>query len=660
MLNKRSLRQFAVENPTPAIPPNHGLLAPQVEYIIRTAVRNIGHHRTLVLYVYDRKRAVGGDPAPVWAVFQAGDDYISLARKEDGSIHWREAAFERLGEDYHFTGSCAFYSAQDEQRVCGFFRNHDHGGIAVLVRAQRAILDKRCQERQRQRERQTIRRMCPIHALPRGWQRWAKRSVMPAYFFYDYRKGTKTVPGICSACGENIALTGARHNARAVCPHCKRELTMKAKGRMGRIMDRDTVQFIQRTGPDELVVRIVKIYHIYDQDTAKREFCENARIFVRRGPDGKVTAEPYYYSYGKGALTHWIPGERPVFFKYSYNFEADACGHVYCRNLPGALTGTHWEYCPVTAFYEHFREPMQLWPFLAAHVEHPKLEHLIKVGFFNLASDLAYGRIRDNLLDETQDRTHRLLGVAADDVMFLRGLDVDTAALRIFQQYAGIKDRQQLFLWQREHGVDRDVAQCLERMTPHKLMRYLEQQYPVLRTRKAQYGGQRYRDMQSVASEYRDYLDMCVKLGYDMKNSFVLYPRDLQQAHDTAQRRVKAKADSQLRRDFKEAMRAISGHLDFEAEGMRLLLPATPEELAAEGNALHHYVGSYADRVAKKECIILFLRQCGDLAKPFYTVEIRGMKIAQVRGMSNCPATPEVNAFMDRWEQQVLQAPAIA
>lgn len=93
---------------------------------------------------------------------------------------------------------------------------------------------------------------------------------------------------------------------------------------------------------------------------------------------------------------------------------------------------------------------------------------------------------------------------------------------------------------------------------------------------------------------------------------------------------------------------------------MKLLLPATPEELAAEGNAPHHCVGGYADRVAKKECIILFLRQCSDLAKPFFTVEVRGGKVVQVRGMKNCPATPEVAAFMARWERQILRAPAAA
>ena len=656
MLDKKALRRFTVDNPAPAIPPNHGLLhAPQVRHIIRTAVKIIAHRRTLVLYIYDRTKTTC-DPMPVWTMFQAGEDYITLARRDDGSTHWREAAFERLGSSYYFTGKCAFYSAQDEQRVCDFLRDHDHGGIEALVRAQTAILDKRAQERQLRRERETIVRMDPIHALPRGLPGWVRREVMPAYFRCGHTSVRRPVTGICTSCGKKSTVPSASHNSKITCPRCKRELTVKSVGKTGRTYDRDTVQVVEKTSDTEVVARIVKVYYNYDRDHLMPtvRLHENARVFVRRDPDGKVTAEPYYYSYGKGTLTHWMPGERPV-FKYCENFEADTCGHVYRKGLQEALTGTPWEYCPVEAFYDHFHEPMQMWPFLQAHVEHPRLEHLVKVGFFNLACDLAYRDDYGHTLDESQGRTHRVLRVAAEDEPFLRELDADMETLKVFQGYAGLKDRQRLLRWQLEHDVTRDIDHILEHMTGHKLMKYLDGQYAALR---ADGGRGRYGNMQYAVSEYRDYLDMCIKLGYDLGSSFVLYPKDLRQAHDRAARRVKAKADAQLRRYFKSAMQSISGNLDFEAGGMKLLLPSTPEELAVEGNALHHCVGSYADRVARKECVILFLRQCEDIGNPFYTVEVRGGKIAQVRGMRNCAPTPEVEKFMDEWEREVLRVPA--
>lgn len=326
---------------------------------------------------------------------------------------------------------------------------------------------------------------------------------------------------------------------------------------------------------------------------------------------------------------------------------------MYCQNLPGALAGTPWEYCPLEAFYGHFHEPMQLAPFLRAHLERPRLEHLVKVGFFSLASDLAYRGDYNHTLDESQDRTHRVLKVAAEDVPFLRELDADMGTLEVFQGYAGLKDRQRLLRWQLDNQVTRDVNQILEHVTPHKFMRYMEQQFAALRLEGS---GGRYGTMQHAVSEYRDYLDMCVKLGYDMGNSFILFPKDLREAHDKVQKRLKAKADAQMRRDFKEAMGAISGRLDFEQGGMRILLPATPDEIIAEGQALHHCVGGYVDRVAKHECVILFLRQCEDISKPFYTVEVRGREVVQVRGQHNGAPTPEVKTFMAQWERKVLRA----
>lgn len=192
------------------------------------------------------------------------------------------------------------------------------------------------------------------------------------------------------------------------------------------------------------------------------------------------------------------------------------------------------------------------------------------------------------------------------------------------------------------------------------MIRYLDEQYLCLQGRKSGHGPLRYDSMQSVVTEYRDYLDMCQKQNYDLSNSFVLYPADLQKAHDKVAQRIRHKADAKLRQDFKAAYKCVMGRLDFEANGMKIVYPASSDEIIAEGHALHHCVGSYVDQVAKRKCMILFLRRCKDEGKPFYTVEVRGRKVVQVRGMENKDATPEVRKFMDRWERQVLQAPSRA
>lgn len=643
-LNKKEYRKYA--DPELTMPTDHGLLhAPQVDYIVRTAIKTIDHHRTLILFVYPRAQAAQGDFHPLWTVFHTRDNYVTLARNPDGTTKWRTAAFERLDRDYYFVNKCAFYSAADHNRVTRFFRDGQQEGLDALTHAQSKILDQRLRQRLRQREKAVIRSMGRLPALPQGLGGWLRREVVPTYFIYTHAKKGKA-SGVCTACGREITLTGVKHNAKLVCPHCGREVTAKPEGRIGQLQDQETCQVVQQIRSGELVVRIIKVI----ANISEIKIWENARQFFRLDVDGKAVCDAYYET----ADGHWKSGERPVFCRYNYNYYADTYGHVYTANLPAALAGTPWQYCPIQLYYAHFREPIQLAPFLSAHLRHPKLEHLCKVGFYNLAADLVYRGRGKVALDETQNRTHRLLGIWAEDVPFLRELDADLPTLGIYQEYCrrNLKDRQRLLRWQLEHGVRRDIVPALDHMTVHKLIRYLEEQCA---DQRQEGGAGRYSNMQYTVTEYRDYLDMCGKLGCDMGNSFVLYPADLNKAHDKAARRVKQKADARLRREFKRAYQRISRHLDYERDGMKFLLPDTPEELAAEGSALHHCVGGYADRVARKECLILFLRRCEDESKPFYTVEVRGGEVTQVRGMQNCPATPEVEQFMERWERQVLR-----
>jgi len=520
-MNKKECRKYA--SPELTMPPDHGLLhAPQIDYIVRSVVKIIDRHRTLILCVYPRTRVARGDFRPLWTMFHTKSDYITLAHSPDGTTKWRTAAFEHLSDDYYFVSKCAFCSAKDQERVERYCGNGVNG-FHALVWAQDKIQQRRRQKRERQRDQIVRDRMKGLPALPRGLGDWLRREVLPAYFLYGHAKGGKA-SGICSSCGQEASLTGVKHNAKGVCPHCGREFTMKSRGRIGQLQDRRTCQVVQKSGPDGLVIRIIKVI----AGISEIKIWENARQFISVGPDSRAQCDSYYDCCDR-ENPHWKAGERPEPYPYSHSFYTDTRGHVYCRNLSRALMGTPWQYCPIQAYYEQFREPMQVYPFLAAHLKHSKLEHLVKVGFYNLACDLAYRGNYDRTLDEAQNRTHRLLRVGAEDVACLRALDVSMSALKIFQEYCrrNLRDRQRLLEWQLKHQVEYHVEPILAYMTAHKLMRYLDSQYSFLQFRLTQYKVQRYRSMQDLVTEYRDYLDMCVKQHYDMTNTFVLYPRDL-------------------------------------------------------------------------------------------------------------------------------------
>lgn len=659
-LNKRKCRAFA--NPDLKFSQNNGVLhASQISYIVRTAIKIIDCHKTLILYIYPRKQVIQSDLQPYMTVFHSKDDFITLAKKEDGSTVWRTSAFNHLNSGWNFAKECAFYSVKDEQRISHYFNNSTDAGFEPLIKTQDAILARRCKERQIAKEKAVINRMAGIPALPRDLKSWIQKSIMPAYFFYNYRRGGKNVPGICSSCGWKIILSDVKQGNKHTCPHCKHGLIAKPRSRRGSDMcDRETCEVIQTTIDGKLVVRIIKVCcHYKNSDIPDIQIYENARQFIWTDSNSEIHTENYYYSHNSGLLTNWKHGNRPVYVQYYHYFEADTCGHLYTKNLPEALIATPWQYCPIDTFYNHFHEPMQVLPFLTAYLKHPRLEHLVKTGFYTLVSDFVYHYDSD-CLDENQNRTHKILGIAAEDVSFLRKLDADLSTVKIFQSYTGLKGRQELLLWQTEHKVNRNILPILRQITAHKMTCYLDKQYSFLCLRRTRHGTVRYKEMQDLVTEYRDYLDMCEKMEYDMKNSFVLYPKDLQKSHDSVSRHLKHKTDAKIKREFIAVYKRIAGQFDFEKNGMKIVYPDTPDDVIAEGHALHHCVGRYTDRVANQECVILFLRQSSDPFKPYFTIEIQGKKVVQVRGMKNCAMTPEIQRFITAWEQQILSKPELA
>lgn len=145
------------------------------------------------------------------------------------------------------------------------------------------------------------------------------------------------------------------------------------------------------------------------------------------------------------------------------------------------------------------------------------------------------------------------------------------------------------------------------------------------------------------AHEYRDYQNMLEKLGIAFEGDFRIMPKDFNQAHADAVRAYNNMKDEQKRIEFANNLEKLLG-LEQTIGNYTFVLPKELQELKAEGKALSHCVGTYADRVARGETVILFVRQKEKIDNPLYTLEIKKGKIVQLRGMKNR------DADADAWE----------
>lgn len=659
-IDKRACRKLAM--PELEFNLNEGVLhVESCPYIIRTAVRNIAGQRILVLYIYQRESILAGSIKPRWVMFHSRDDFATLSFREDAKATWQCSTLGSLDRIWGFDSKCAFYRQQDESRVARFCKC-ERGAISMLGYLQRLISYRKELERKWKKQRAIIDRMKCVSALPRDLKGFIHREVMPQYIFYNYQR---KAPGhaYCTACRHEVRIAAAKHNTSGLCPRCKKEITFKCRGRRGRIFDRATVQVLQKAEGNGLVLRIIKVYRSFaDSDIPNHfEIWENARQFITLSSSGQCSVDAYYYHYKAGYdLTPWCNGYRPVFDRWKYNFTADMSGVLYQRNLSDTLKDTPWAYSQLEAF-SGIASFSGVATFLSAYIKRPKIEHLIKMKLYRLVSGIIYGGYSYSALQAINfngDNMRAILGIDRPYFPLLRELNPSIDQLHLIRQLlqADHKPSTEQIKWFIASKISNaDAAkELLAHMSVHKLQRYVEQQFAP--EDEAALKRVDYYKMNTLITDYHDYLCMCKELQYDVKNSFILFPRELKAAHDSVAKTLKDKRTA-------EHEKAIAGSFDewqmryqYQSKELMMIPPHSAKEIVDEGAALHHCVRLYVKNVAEKKSVILFVRSVDEPDKSLCTVEVKDGQVTQARGFDNEEPPAQITAFIEQWKQRVLYA----
>lgn len=659
-IDKRACRKFAM--PELEFNLNEGVLhVESCPYIIRTAVRNIAGQRILVLHIYQRESILAGSTKPRWVMFHSRDDFATLSFREDAKATWQCSTLGSLDRIWGFDSKCAFYRQQDESRVARFCKC-ERGAISMLGYLQRLISYRKELERKWKKQRAIIERMKYVPVLPRDLKGFIHREVMPQYIFYDYQR---KAPGhaYCTACRHEVRIAAAKHNTSGLCPRCKKKITFKCRGRRGRIFDRETVQVLQKAEGNGLVLRIIKVYRSFaDSDIPNHfEIWENARQFITLSSSGQCSVDAYYYHYKAGYdLTPWCNGYRPVFDRWKYNFTADMSGVLYQRNLSDTLKDTPWAYSQLEAF-SGIASFSGVATFLSAYIKRPKIEHLIKMKLYRLVSGIIYGGYSYSALQAINfngENMRAILGIDRPYFPLLRELDPSIDQLHLIRQLlqADHKPSTEQIKWFIASKItNADAAkELLAHMSVHKLQRYVEQQFAP--EDEAALKRVDYYKMNTLITDYHDYLCMCKELQYDVKNSFILFPRELKAAHDSVAKTLKDKRTA-------EHEKAIAGSFDewqkryqYQSKELMMIPPHSAKEIVDEGAALHHCVRLYVKNVAEKKSVILFVRSVDEPDKSLCTVEVKDGQVTQARGFDNEEPPAQITAFIEQWKQRVLYA----
>lgn len=648
-INKRECRKHA--SAKLSYQDGEGLLHPdQIKYIICSTTKNIGGRRVLILYFYERKNVLAGDFLPCYTLFQTKDDYTTLEHLDGGKTRWRSSCLYNFREVF-FLKICAFYSAKDESIVSKFCNNQKNG-FQALQELQSTIMNTRLDNREKTRQRNVSERMKPIPHLPRDFRGWLHREVIPAYIFYQYHKSKKPMTGHCTACKKDV-LVVAKHNLAGKCPKCKRSITFKAIGLSKNVWHRHTAQVLQKCG-NELILRVIKISNSYsDFREPKFTMRETIRVFINWDKKPAPFSEPYYYSYNDGC---WKSDQHPRYSHYQYFFEDDMCGYLYSRNLDYAISKTPWQYSQLEKYYCAEKKPLEIFPYLNAYIKYPAIEYLVKLKLFNLTKTIIYGYGYWKTLNLEGKNLIEILGIDPQDLSILTKLNITIEQLELYKELkkVQIKPIERLLSWYHQKNIKsiKDLLFTLGFTSPIKLINYLDKQFDFLSHSD---NGQRYSSINTVLTEYKDYLKIGKLMDYDFKNSFVLFPKDLPKVHDQLSSLFNEKKMEIFDTHIQNLYNKCLEQHQFTKYGFTLIPPKTALEIIQEGHVLHHCVGSYVEQVALEKSTILFLRRVDNLDYPFYTIELQDQKIIQVHGRSHSLPTPEVEKFLKAWDLKVLR-----
>ncbi len=330
-------------------------------------------------------------------------------------------------------------------------------------------------------------------------------------------------------------------------------------------------------------------------------------------------------------------------FREPYFASIHAMGPIdssYCILNAKAIENSDLRYCPIDD-YCYF--PMQ---FMRLYIRHPNIEYLYKAGFGHLLHMEDYnvygefvGRVYvDDCVDLKSNNLLKMLGIRSkSDIEICKRMD--PKQLKLY------KELSEKYPHMAEFALMIPPSECNDFLMIYRMVTLSPVQI------------RNYIQKQGCRSSY--WLD-CLNMAKEIYGEdFDSRPKDLIAAHDRCVDIQNAKKQEDLRL-FSEARNKKLEAFVWQEDGLMIVLPQSVDDIVAEGKALAHCVGGYAERHFKGQTTILFLRKTEEPDKPFYTMEINKTgKIQQCYGYrnntANNPKPPEIKAFERHYEQYLQE-----
>lgn len=660
-------------------------------YYIKAKIEEVENENVLVLSFFETSPPEG---KPFFVVFVSEEDFISLATKEDkwltGRINNNEI-LKKIWSGYDYEISCnvgnMVLSEYSNQRIRNFISSINNSPIEegkemrAVVLHQNRITQNRLLTKHEKITKAIDEKMAPVSELPDVFNQWVEETALyfSRYIFYNYT-GKKIMSGVCTHCNNEVDIERPKHNQKGICPSCNSPVIYKSFKKQRTIEDKTNATILERIDQEILQRRfsVRKKYEILQESDTERFrtkifIYETERDFIPAKTESnikKFSVEEYVWEYFKqtGKL-RWCHKEYGKYGGWSSSSDY-SYGALYTGNIEEVLKDSLYEYSGIKIIAESSPGySFNIDGYLVASIKYPWIEYLCKQGMFRLAAIIAFkaGRYSDYVTStfggdiNINGRTPEdIFQITKEDFLLLKNINGNAEDMNLLKHLKkeGLRIKEEQLKYISENDLNRHyrLFNC-KYSSLSKLLKYLRQQKRKHKRVK----------LSNICTDYLDYISFCEKLKKDLSNLYYLFPPDLIRAHDEAHEELKAAEDkkkqTEKRRNsnkIKRMSKSLKEKFEMSYKGFCIKVPESIKEIEKEGEVLHHCVGSYAERMAKGQTTILFVRKSKETEKPFFTLEVGNNDIRQCRGEHNksYESNPGLKAFINKFKNTKLMQQA--
>ncbi len=465
-----------------------------------------------------------------------------------------------------------------------------------------------------------------------------------AYCFYDTWGTRNHRECYCTVCGqyfsaykdEEPSFFTHKHNEYTICPSCGVEVQLKCLGRMrdgASLRETAAAAFIRPAGDGALYISAgigCREFYLCNGDCSpSMEYIEKARYYLAPGKviGWKRSIHSYFQRCVFGCSDWQKMARIGEAFQSNYLFGHDNDYWLFGTEF---LEGSDFRYSMLEDWYH---DVTGYWlcecettvklciSYLANYAMKPQMEMAVKMGLHALCTDLCEGKANGNDINWKAKKTWDFLKLSkADAKAFLKtpdlgllraihiarkeGFAVGVDELARTRSAVGNFGFEALISCTRRCGISFEVG-----------LNYFAAQG------------------RGALGLWSDYLDMGIKLGYDMSRRDVCMPKNLKERHDMAADAIRVEEDKIAFAHYKNRYKTLCDKYEFEMDGFKIMVPVSASEIVKEGRTLHHCVGGYAARHIKGACTILFFRRARKPGTSFVTIEMKGLNGDEIRQM---------------------------